>query len=78
MIIEQFDHFLLLLVELLQADSADSRIVLVLIVLIVNEFGGNDDRSKEKAMNVFGVDFKTWIFLLDFVDENEAVDVGGE
>ncbi len=66
------------MVELLEADSADSRIVLVLIVLIVNEFGGNDDGSKEKAMNVFGVDFKTGIFLLDFVDENEAVDVGGE
>ena len=77
MIIEQFEHFLLLLVELLEADSTDSRIVLVLIVLIINEFGCNDDRSEEKPMNVFGADFKTWIFLLDFVDQNEAVDVGG-
>jgi hypothetical protein len=53
MIIEKFKHFLLLLVELLQADSTDSRVVLVFIVLIVNEFGCNDDRSEEKTMNVF-------------------------
>jgi hypothetical protein len=53
MIIEKFEHFLLLLVELLEADSTDSRIVLVFIVLIVNEFGCNDDRSEEKPMNVF-------------------------
>lgn len=28
-------------------------------------------------MNVFGADFKTRIFLLNFVDQNEAVDVSG-
>ncbi len=77
MIIEKFEHFLLLLVELLEADSTDSGIVLVFIVLIVNEFGCNDDRSEKKSMNVFWADFKTRIFLLNFVNQNEAVDVSG-
>lgn len=46
--------------------------------MIVNKFGWDDDGCEEDSVDVFLGDFELRLFQSDFVDEDDAVDVGGE
>lgn len=46
--------------------------------MIVDKFSWDDNGCEEDSVYVFFSEFEWGLFQFDFVDEDEAVDVGGE
>lgn len=78
MIVQKVHEMLLLLVQSLKWYSSYFGIEIVIVVLVIDKFGGDDDGRKKKTMYIFLCDFEADIFLLYFIDENEAVNVGSD